>query len=408
MGTACGDVGEDLVEGTALGGGEVERERLKVALEAAAEVERGGVLVVLPDGASLEHGHLDGEELAEGEAFAGAFGILECLGRVVGADTVGEGRQSLLFGQPRRHGIGEAFGELFDSIADGAADGALPEALGTGVDGQQAPGAHDARVEGLVLGGVRHLQATAVDGDGAGDRQLLAFLDAPMHPRHVEPDDAERTGTVVDDGLAAPDATAVAHLAGGENRAHDRLGQAVGLDLGDAANVGEVAQAAGEEEGGIGCGGHAELLEALGGALADTGQAGDRVVETQGALAGACGQSLRGRVGVPIGAGGGDGAFEPVPPSLGVEGAVATAPLQSPDALVEGVAAADRGLIHDADKERIEATGYLGVGDARIDLAPEEVAETGQLGVSERWRSAGGQPYGLRRTAQMPSAFGPR
>ena len=72
------------------------------------------------------------------------------------------------------------------------------------------------------------------------------------------------------------------------------------------------------------------------------------------------------------------------------------------------MAAADRGLIHDADKERIEATGYLGVGDARIDLAPEEVAETGQLGVSERWRSAGGQPYGLRRTAQMPSAFGPR
>ena len=228
-----------------------------------------------------------------------------------------------------------------------------------------------------------------------------------MHPGHVEPDEAQGSRAISDDGLAAAHAPAVAQLARLQDRAHDRLGEAVGFEVGDAADVREVAEAAGEEEGGIARAGHAELLETLGGALADAGQARHGVVGGEGALSGACGRGRR-RTASGIGAGGGNGAFEPAAAALGGQAAVAAAPLEAADALVQGMAAGDDALLDHADKERIEAAGDLAVRRAFLKLAFEDGPETGKLGRRGGRRGGGGHPYGLRRTVQTPRALGPR
>ena len=391
----------------ALGGGEAEGEGVEVAIEVGAEVELGGVLVVLPGGSPLKHGHLDGEEFTESKALACAFNVGEGLGGVKRADAVSEGLKALFLRQPTGDGVGKAIGELLDGMADGAADGALAESLRARVDGEEAAGAHEVRVEGLVLGRVRHLQASPVNGNGAGDGILLALLQPSMHPRHVEPDEAEGTGAVGDDGLAAAHAPAVAELAGFEDRAYDGLGETVGLEVGDAADIGEVAEAAGEEEGGIAGGRHAELLEALGGALADARQSRHGVVGGEGTLPCARGGG-RGDVTAGIRAGGGDGALQPLAAPFGSQPAVATATLEPADAFIEGVSASDDAVIDHTDEERVEAAGDLAVRGALLQLAFEDGPETGKLGRGGGWRRGGGQPYGLRRTAQIPRAFGPR
>jgi hypothetical protein len=273
--------------------------------------------------------------------------------------------------------------------------------------------------------GVLHLEASAPRADLPREDDALAVGYLADDVGHVEPGHPEGARAILEDGFGPADAATEAHLPDRKDARDDGLRRARGLEVGDAADVGEVVEAAWEEGDGVAGRLDTEFPKLRGGGFADSGEAREGGFEVKGGggewggitgWADVCGCAVapapwrsrlrraspggevddlgRGRL-----AEGTDGGAQP-PFALGLGERAIAAVREGTDTRLEGVARAEKSILGHLDEHPVEATddGPVVAAASKLDL--EDAAEAG--GVRER-----GRHQDSRRTVQTPSALGP-
>lgn len=162
-------------------------------------------------------------------------------------------------------------GDGFDGAGDDGADGFLGESGGGWVDGFEAGEVVPCSFNFFEFG-VFELEAATVAPDAPGEDQLVALAESAGDEWHVPPEDGEGGGAVGDEASCAADASSDAKFGDVEQFADDGLEGGGWLEFGDAAEVGVVVEAAGEEQDCVAEGGDAELFESVGDAAGDAGE----------------------------------------------------------------------------------------------------------------------------------------
>ena len=271
-----GEIGVDLADDSTLGGRQVVRQRGVEALhELAGDLVREAdrVRLDLPL-APYEH-ELDAQQLVERQSPTGL---------VLGVDRLGqvdrpERRSSVDERQPRPDVVTQRVGDTaWLAAVEGALDppGELPrgelDLLALRVDRNDAPGAVADQVDDRV----RHLQAVAVQVDGAEQSDVEPFDELALAPRLVEEHDVQSPGAVTDHRL--DDRAPVARRAP-VSRADGDQDEGLGArhEVGDASFVGAVDPPPRIAHQQIEDGLDAERLERVTLALADAAQLADVV-----------------------------------------------------------------------------------------------------------------------------------